>query len=210
MKPSPRPASAIEVSPSSSHQQHHVIVGPSPPNDRLVVGHGEADRAQQRRQERVEGEAVAPAAVGQHARRARSPRPEPPAPPVARQCPRRARFPRRRGAAHAGLPGPAAGERSSPIRASSASSTRPRVTTAASLHRTLALRPSIGPLAVYLQTGQVRMTRKAPVMDHRATQGTVRPAAHHHRAWRPGARSHAGVSRAARPRRRLRLAAVPP
>ena len=58
-----QPALAVEVD-----QQRHVVRRPLAADDRLVVGDDEPAPAQQRRQDRVELEAVAAAAVGAHPR----------------------------------------------------------------------------------------------------------------------------------------------
>ena len=61
-----QPALTVEV-----HQQRHVVGRPVAPDHGLVVGHDEADRAQQRGEHGVELEAVAAAPVLQEPRRQR-------------------------------------------------------------------------------------------------------------------------------------------
>ena len=61
-----QPALAVEVD-----EQRHVVRRALAADDRLVVGHDEPDRAQQRGQHRVELEAVAAAAVAAQPRRQR-------------------------------------------------------------------------------------------------------------------------------------------
>ena len=80
------------------------FVGPSPPTTAWWWVTAKPKRAQQRRKHRVELEAVAAAAVGQHARGQRRARPTAPSPPAGPRWPRRARARGTRGAARAGPP----------------------------------------------------------------------------------------------------------
>ena len=89
-----QPALAVEVD-----QQRHVVRRPLAADDRLVVGDDEPAPAQQRRQDRVELEAVAAAAVGAHAARPTRPRRAARSPPTAPRCPRTGPAPGTRGAA---------------------------------------------------------------------------------------------------------------